>query len=155
MSAMYLLFLPLSPCPSPLALTLKRNINLTDLYLGYCGLGDDAVCALVEGLHSHPSLQTLNLRNNTFGERGGVAIAGALAGGEMGNLQNLGLYYCYSLGEAAAVKLVDSLENNTTMRKLELQRRYRDHVTRSSAVYSKVKDRVEWSMLTVLSDMTY
>ncbi len=102
------------------------------------------MCAMVEGLHSHPSLQTLDMWGNTFGERGGVAIAGALAGGEMGNLQNLGLYYCHSLGEAAAVKLVDSLENNTTMRKLELPRKYRGHVNRSSAVYSEVKDRVEW-----------
>ncbi len=143
MSAMYILFLPLSSSPSPLPPTLNRNSNLTGLDLTYCKLGDDAVCALVEGLHSHPSLQTLDLWGNIFGERGGVAIAGALAGGEMGNLQNLGLYYC-DLGEAAAVKLVDSLENNTTMRKLKLPWRYRYHVTRSSAVYSKVKDRVEW-----------
>ncbi len=80
MSATYILFLPISSCPSPLALTLKRNINLTDLHLIGCDLGDDDVCALVEGLHSHPSLQTLVLWWNTFGERGGVAIAGAYSG---------------------------------------------------------------------------
>ncbi len=144
MSAMYILLLPLSSCPSPIALTLKRNINLTELKLIYCGLGDDAVCALVEGLHSHPSLQTLDLWGNKFGERGGVAIAGALAGGEMGNLQKVDISLCSSLGGAAAVKLVDTLENNAIMRKLVLPEKYRDHVTRSSALYSKVKDRVEW-----------
>ncbi len=144
MSAIYILLLPLSSCPSPLALTLKRNVNLTHLDLHRCVLGDDAVCALVEGLHSHPSLQTLELFGNTFGERGGLAIAGALAGGEMGNLQKVDVSPCDSLGGAAAVKLVDTLENNATIRKLVLPKKYHGHVTISSALYSKVKDRVDW-----------
>ncbi len=72
-------------------------------------------------------------------------IAAALAGGEMGNLQSLILYGCQSLRGAAAVKLVDSLENNTTMRMLGLPREYRGHVTRSSSLYSNFKDRVKWS----------
>ncbi len=134
-----------SSCPCPLALTLKRNLSLTYLDLYYCGLQDDGVCHLAEGLHGHPSLQTLILRYNPFGERGGMAIAGALGGGKTGNLQTLKLGLCHSLGAAAAVRLVEALETNTTLRELVLPDKYCGHVTRSCASYNKNRDRVRWS----------
>ncbi len=103
------------------------------------------MCHLAEGLHGHPSLQTLSLVSNPFGERGGMAIAEALGGGKTGNLQTLDLYGCDSLGGPAAVRLVEALETNTTLRKLELPEKYRDHVARSCASYNNNEDRVTWS----------
>ncbi len=73
-----------------------------------------------------------------------MAIADALGGGKTGNLQRLELRGCNSLGAAAAVRLVEALETNTTLRELWLPRKYRHHVTISCASYNKNKDRVRW-----------
>ena len=59
----------------PTALVLKRNPNLTTLYLSCCSIGDDAACELMEGVRDHPSLETLFLYGNALGERVKSAVA--------------------------------------------------------------------------------
>ena len=57
------------------ALVLKRNPNLTILFLEHCSIGDDATCELMEGVRNHPSLRTLYLYGNSLRERGAAAVA--------------------------------------------------------------------------------
>ena len=88
----------------PTALVLKRNPNLTELYLRYCSIGDDATCELMEGVRDHPSLETLWLSKNPLGERGAISVAEMLERNK--TLEELWLSYCTSLGVSGVTRLI-------------------------------------------------
>ena len=60
------------------------------------------------------------------------------------SLTELGLHCCDLGGAEDVIRLLEGLEHNITVTKLTLSSlRYRETVT-SAAVYSNVKDRVDW-----------
>ena len=62
------------------------------------------------------------------------------------SLTELSLWDCDLGGAADIIRLLEALKDNTAVTKLTLSWWYRDTVT-SAAVYSRVKDRVKFSVL--------
>ena len=62
------------------ATLLGLSKSLTELWLGDCGLTDGLACILATALHGLPGLERVYLTGNTIGDEGAVAIAGALHG---------------------------------------------------------------------------
>ena len=61
-------------------MALAVNRSLTSLNMRFCGLDDDAVTHLLEGLKSNSTLHTLDLRGNCFNDAAKNALRDAAAG---------------------------------------------------------------------------
>jgi len=60
-------------------LKMQTSGGLVDLNLEQCGLGNDGVVGLVQGLGAHPTLKRLNLADNGIGRLGGIKLGEALS----------------------------------------------------------------------------
>ena len=96
----------------PQALLLKTG-NLTEMYLQYSNIGSDVICNLAEALCTNMTLKVLLLNGCPTEEAGAASIADMM--GKNQCLVKLDLT-TLSVGAVGAIKLVESLQHNSTSR---------------------------------------
>ena len=100
------------------AATLRNSINLKHIDLHECNMTDEQLLPMADAIRGHRSLVQLYLRRNRIGRSGCDAIA-TLLEDPNSNLHTLGLQ-SNDIGNEGATILINSLGNNTKLRKLYL-----------------------------------
>jgi Ran GTPase-activating protein (RanGAP) involved in mRNA processing and transport len=97
-----------------LADALGRNAmpSLKHLRLDYCDIDDDGVVALFSALEQNASLQSLDFKNNFFGERGCMALAESLP--NIKGLQQVG-FTANSFFQPTLPLLLEGFRKNTSL----------------------------------------
>ena len=109
------------------------------LILEDCGIDDEGAIELGR-LIDQNTVTVLYLWGNRISAKGATTIAEMLPRNT--SLRELDLR-CQSIGLEGTQKLIDSLSQNSTLRKLCLRGRYRSSVE-TSEVYRRVEDRIKW-----------
>jgi Ran GTPase-activating protein (RanGAP) involved in mRNA processing and transport len=91
--------------------------SLKHLQLANCGIRDDGFGALVSALEQNTSLQILDLKNNTFGERGLMALAESLP--NIKGLQKINMFDLCVCGPSTELLLMEGFRKNTSLVEVE------------------------------------
>ncbi|KAG0005602.1 hypothetical protein BGZ79_003513 [Entomortierella chlamydospora] len=98
--------------------SLKTNTTLTTLNLKDNSIGKEGALALSQSLKTNTVLTTLNLRNNSIGNEGALALLEALkVNATLTTLNSWG----NSIGKEGALALSEALKTNTTLTTLDLE----------------------------------
>ena len=101
---------------------LKHNKTLSHLKLYKCGLSDEAIVELCDGLKCS-NLKILNLEGNPFGDQGAKHLADVLR--DHSTLEKLGVWGCDKMSGCGVQHLVDFMRSNTRVEMLSLSDEYR------------------------------
>ena len=103
---------------SGLSQILAAGLNVTDLELGWNGIGNAGVALLFEGIAVSPTLKKVDLTKNDISTGGAAAIAKALAVNKV--LTDLRLSWNQIDNEGSTL-LAEALKTNSTLKKLRLK----------------------------------
>ncbi|KAF9431949.1 hypothetical protein BGZ76_011486 [Entomortierella beljakovae] len=99
-------------------ITLKTNTTLTSLNLRTNSIGNEGTLALSEALKTNTALTTLDLQGNLIGNEGALALSGALKTNTTLTTLNL---QGSMIRREGAIALSEALKTNTTLTALNLQ----------------------------------
>ena len=100
---------------------LKHNTTLSELWLGRCGLRDEAICELCGGL-KWCKLKKLDLGVNPFGDQGAKGLADVLI--DHPTLEELDMWSCKEMSDDGVQYLMDAMISNTRVKMLTLNTKY-------------------------------
>ena len=101
---------------------LKHNKTLSHLRLWECGLSDEAIVELCDGLKCS-NLKILDLQSNPFGDQGAKHLADLLR--DHSTLEKLGVRGCDQMSGCGVQHLMDAMRSNTRVEMLTLSDKYR------------------------------
>ena len=96
---------------------LRHSKSMTKLVLWCCNITDEQACLLATALNGLIKLREMNLRSNSFRDKGAVAIVTSLNG--LSELRDLNLSY-NAVGDEGAVAIATSLNRLPQLRKVDL-----------------------------------
>ena len=101
-------------------LKISAFAELRKLNFSHNAMGHQGLCALCKNLSAATPITSLSLAGNRLPDEAAATLAGLLLPCSTCQLSFLDLSQSFSLGTAAAVKLAQALEYNTTLHDLQL-----------------------------------